>query len=256
MRHIATAFTAPGANSSTVLDVCSGRVPFITPRGEKPSATGTNFVLDAKRMSTMAAAQEDDSHSELPLLSAEETRLTPIDEFSLPARPSRPSPPGETPRIAAASSGPGPVASVIPPHPDNQLVRVLIDQQRASMEATQAMLRQLTDLTTPNLRRNATASTHRALRPTVLEGTTVTDPGPVVGLLVAVIHARVRRARRQADASPVALGHEADNAEGHDAHVPGPLPSLRATAVAIALACSLSSKLSPVRCQRLPSDGE
>ncbi|KAL3669927.1 hypothetical protein V7S43_005301 [Phytophthora oleae] len=204
MQHIATAFTAPGANSSTVLDLCSGRVAFITPRGEKTSATATNFVLDAKRMSTMAAVQEDDSHSELPLLSAEETRLTPIDEFSLPTRPSRPYPPGETPRIAAASSGPGPVASVIPPHPDSQLVRVLIDQQRASMEATQAMLRQLTDLTSAVLQ--------PATPP--LPPLLVTAPAAGDGARTNSLVSRVQ------DPEPPAQRHGLD-ALGAEAHRPG-----------------------------------
>ncbi|KAE9305491.1 hypothetical protein PR003_g21479 [Phytophthora rubi] len=156
--RLASAFPSPGEGGPPTVDLDSRPVAYVTSRGEKAATSPLAYVRSIMDLPSPEVGDSVEAEPVLPLLTRADTMLTTSDIFDGHPRhdpdpmasvaPGAPTP-GVLPSAAAV---PGAAAPPTFSDPMASLLSALVEQQRtataATQAATQALLRQVSDLTT------------------------------------------------------------------------------------------------------------
>ncbi|KAE9295848.1 hypothetical protein PF008_g24163 [Phytophthora fragariae] len=156
--RLASAFPSPGEGGPPTVDLDLRPVAYVTSRGEKAATSPLGYVRSIMDLPSPEVGDSVEAEPVLPLLTRADTMLTTSDIFYGHPRhdpdpmasvaPGAPTP-GVLPSAAAV---PGAAAPPTFSDPTASLLSALVGQQRtataATQAATQALLRQVSDLTT------------------------------------------------------------------------------------------------------------
>ncbi|KAE9135014.1 hypothetical protein PF010_g2255 [Phytophthora fragariae] len=156
--RLASAFPSPGEGVPPTVDLDLRPVAYVTSRGEKAATSPLAYVRSIMDLPSPEVGDSVEAEPVLPLLTRADTMLTTSDIFYGHPRhdpdpmasvaPGAPTP-GVLPSAAAV---PGVAAPPTFSDPTASLLSALVEQQRtataATQAATQALLRQVSDLTT------------------------------------------------------------------------------------------------------------